>query len=317
MVVTLTMAPIFGQVHAASPSPVLEASLHPDYVQVSIGLHVYQNLTGLRSTFSFPYGNSALDGDNSTLLESYLQTSIQSKAPSATVTDLTLLLASTPVNNATLSQWLNLSLQFRVGGVHTFQNGLDHFDMSWKSFNVPQNVTVGQFEANNIGQMYLYNAAVEIATIERSSTTSLITYGNIVNYFRVTTPNLASRTARINLLNFTQLLPSLDKWQQTYDYSSNSVTWSFDLNQILGLMITTTSNEPQATPTTNGAIYTIQAAVSAPVGSWAQGNTVNAVFNNNSEALMAFIIGTGITVLAVSLLVERRVLKRVKRKSRR
>jgi len=183
--------------------------------------------------------------------------------------------------------------------------------MAWKSFNVPQNVTVGSVEVNNIGAVYLYSVANQIAQLERGAGTGgLVTYGNIVNFFRVSTADLASRTARINLFNFTQLLSPVDTWQQTYDFSSNAETWSFDLNQILGLMITITPKEPQATPSTNGVIYSIQAAVSAPARSWAQGDMINAVFNDNSENLMLGIIVSGLLVAATGFTIDRRLSKK-------
>jgi len=191
--------------------------------------------------------------------------------------------------------------------------------MDWKSFDVPQNVTVGGVEVNNIGVAYLPGVAGKIASLERgASSGNLITYENIVNYFRVTPANLVSATNRVNLLNFTQLFPSVDSWQESYDYSPSSVTWSFGVNQILGLMITETPSEPQATPTTNGVIYTIQASVSAPSRSYVQGDAIVAVFNDNSELLMTTIIVVGVAVLAISLVLERRILnKTIKRKPKR
>lgn len=305
-------------VHAAGPVPVFDARVQSDNIRVSLNLHVSQNLTGLQSDFSFPAVNATLAGDNLTTVSSYLQAAIRDKAPEATVSDLSLQLATTPVESVTQHQWFNVSLQFQLSGVETLENGIAHVDMTWKSFNVPENVTVGQVEVNNIGLVYLYSAATAIARTERSITTNVITYGNIVNFFRVTTGNLPPTTAKINLLNFTQLFPSVDTWHQSYDYSTGSVTWSFKLNKILGVMITTTSNEPQATPTTNGAIYTIEAAVSAPARSWAQGNSINAVFNDNPETLMASTIVAGMAILVTSLIIERRVLKTsVRRKSKR
>ncbi|MBO0888726.1 hypothetical protein J2P12_06465, partial [Candidatus Bathyarchaeota archaeon] len=213
VLIILSVVPSIHQTNATDASPDLGAKLFPDFVQVSVNLHVFQNLTQLEPTFTFPQYNATLSGDNSTTMASDLQTAIRNQAPQATVTDLTLQLVSTSASNSAQSQWFNVSFQFHMGGVQTVQNGIQRVDLGWKSFNVPQNVSVGHVEINNIGQSYLYQPAIAIAALERSGSGSVVSYSNIVNYFRVTPPNLASRTVRINLLNFTQLLSPVDTWQ--------------------------------------------------------------------------------------------------------
>jgi len=289
-----------------------------NYVDVSMNMRVFQNLTDLESGFSLPAYNGTLTGDNLTSFVSKVQSSIQSKASGAQISNLSLQLASSGLRYG-VTQWFNVSLQFRLSGIQVSKEGMQYVNMDWKSFSLPQNVTVGGVEVNNIGTAYLASVASSIAQLERSSTnTKLVTYRNIVNYFRVTTPNLVSATERINLLNFTQLLPSVDTWQESYDASMNSQTWTFSINQILGLMVQTTSTEPQAIPTTDGVIYTIQAVVSAPARSYAQGDTIVAVFNDNSETLMLAVIIAGVAVLFSSLVLERRVSKRsIRRKAKR
>src|SRR5579864_803624 len=319
LIVTLSAGLVIHPAHASSPqNSTFDATLLSDYVQVSLKLQVYQNLTQIESSFTLPSFNGILAGDNATNTASDFQTAIRSKAPAAVVSDLILQLASTSLQN-TQYQWFNVSVQFRLSGIQTSQSGLQLVSMDWKSFDVPQNVTVGGVEVNNIGVAYLPGVAGKIASLERgASSGNLITYENIVNYFRVTPANLVSATNRVNLLNFTQLFPSVDSWQESYDYSPSSVTWSFGVNQILGLMITETPSEPQATPTTNGVIYTIQASVSAPSRSYVQGDAIVAVFNDNSELLMTTIIVVGVAVLAISLVLERRILnKTIKRKPKR
>ncbi|TMI48309.1 hypothetical protein E6H17_03895 [Candidatus Bathyarchaeota archaeon] len=311
LVIVFSTLPTVPLAHASPAPPVFDATVLSDSVLVTLNLQVSQNLTGLEPSFSLPSYNGTLTGANSTSLASLVQTAIDGKVPQATVKDLSLRLASTSLTGSAQFQWFNVSLQFRLTGVQTSQGGLEQVNMAWKSFNVPQNVTVGSVEVNNIGAVYLYSVANQIAQLERGAGTGgLVTYGNIVNFFRVSTADLASRTARINLFNFTQLLSPVDTWQQTYDFSSNAETWSFDLNQILGLMITITPKEPQATPSTNGVIYSIQAAVSAPARSWAQGDMINAVFNDNSENLMLGIIVSGLLVAATGFTIDRRLSKK-------
>jgi len=288
--------------------------VYSNYVDVSMNIRVFQNLTDIESSFSLPSYNGTLTGSNSTSLASAVQTSIQNKTLGAQVNGLRLQFASTGLRGG-LSQWFNVSLQFRLSGVQTSKSGLQYVNMDWKSFNVPQNVTLGGVEVNNIGTAYLASVAAKIADLERSSTsTKLVTYSNIVNYFRVTTGNLVSATERVNLLNFTQLLPAVDTWQKGYDVSTNSQTWTFYINRILGLMIQTTSTEPQATPAADGVVYTIQAVVSAPARSYSQGDTIVAVFNDSSEAIMLAVMTAGLAGLILSIVMERRVSRRIVRR---
>jgi hypothetical protein len=313
-IVLVSLASAVHPSAASQPVPQFQATVHSNYVDVSMNIRVFQNLTDIESGFSLPASNGTLTGNDSTSLASAIQASIQNKTLGAQVSGLNLQLASTSLRGG-LSQWFNVSLQFRVSGVQTSKAGLQYVNMDWKSFNVPQNVTVGGVEVNNIGTAYLASVATTISNLERSSTrTSIITYSNIVNYFRVTTGNLVSATERINLLNFTQLLPAVETWQETYDPSTNSQTWTFYINQILGLMIQTTSTEPHATPTTDGVIYSIQAIVSAPARSYARGDTIVAVFNDTTETIMLAVIVVGLAVLISSLFIERRISRRVIRR---
>lgn len=299
---------------AFQPVPQFQATVHSNYVDVSMNIRVFQNLTDIESGFALPAANGTLSGNNSTNLISAIQASIQNKVSSAQVNGLSLQFASTGLRGG-LSQWFNVSLQFRLSGVQTSKSGLQYVNMDWKSFSVQQNVTVGGVEVNNIGTAYLASVATTIANLERSSTrTNIITYSNIVNYFRTTTGNLVRSTERINLLNFTQLLPAVDTWQESYDPSTNSQTWTFYLNQILGLMVQTTSTEPQATPTADGVMYTIQATVSAPARSYAQGDTIVAVVNDTAETIMLAVVVVGLGVLISSLFTERRISRRILRR---
>jgi len=315
----LIFFPGLPRVHASTASPSFGADVLSDYVQVTTNINVLQNLTGLVSTFSLPAYNGTLVGNNSSNLVSAVQSAIDQKIPDAKVSDLTLRLSSTNVSSSIGLQWFNASLAFRLSGVESLENGIEHLNMAWKSFSIIQNVTLGSVEVNNIGQSYLETPAAQIAQIERSSGSSnLVTYQNIVNYFRITPANLVSATASVNLFNFTQLSSSLDRWAESYDSSSDRATWSLSPIQIFGIIVTITSKEPQATPTTNGVIFRIHASISAPARSWAQGDTLFVSFNDYSETIMLAVVTTGIVVLAVGFVLERRVMKKTfKRKLKR
>lgn len=309
----------FPGVHAGTISPSFGANVLPDYVQVSTNINVLQNLTGLVSTFSLPTYNGTIAGSNSSNVASAVQSAIDEKIPRAKVSNLDLRLSSTNVSITTGLQWFNASLGFRLSGIGTLESGLEHLNMSWKSFSIAENVTLGSVEVNNIGQLYLTEPAKQLAQVESSSaSSSLVTYQNIVNYFRVTPANLVSATAKVSLFNFTQLFPPLAAWDESYDSSSNRATWSLSPIQTFGIIVTTTSKEPQATPTTNGVMFTIHASISAPARSWVQGDSLVVSFSDFPETIMVVVMITGLVIFGAAFVLERRIIKRTfKRKPKR
>src|ERR1700740_836488 len=97
--VGLSASSLYPLSHASIPTADLQATILPDYLQISLNLHLFQNLTELESSFSLPSYNGTLTGANATGATSSVQASIQGKVPSATVSDFALQLSSTPLQN--------------------------------------------------------------------------------------------------------------------------------------------------------------------------------------------------------------------------
>jgi hypothetical protein len=319
LLMTLTFAmPIgFNSVHATPQVQGLLAIINRDYVAVSINYQLSQNLTELENSFAFPVLSGMLVGNNATGLATIVQQAIDRKVPGAGVSDLTLGLESTPWSNNTDIQWFNVSLQFRVRGVQTSQLGAEKIDMSWKSFAVSQNMTIGSAEVNNIGATYLFNPMTKIATAEYGSS-SFITFKNVVNDRIVSPKTMAGAAAAISLFNFSRILPGIDTWQQSYDFSSGSIVWSFNPGPGLGVIITRTFNEPQsAGPQVVNNIFTyrVGGSISGPSKSSALGDMITARFDSNLETVMVATIGSVLVLGTVSFGYERRVVKKGVRRS--
>jgi hypothetical protein len=319
LLATLTLALPLGvnSAHASAQVQGLSATITRDYVSVSINYQVSQNLTELENSFAFPAFSGMLVGSNASSLATIVQQAVDNKVPGAAVSALTLGLASTPWSNITGIQWFNVSLQFQVHGVQTSQGGTEKVDMSWKSFEVPQNMTIGAAEVNNIGDTYLFNPMTKIASDESVSST-FIKFKNVVNDRIVSPTTMAGAAASINLFNFSRILPNIDTWKQTYDFSSGSIVWSFNPGPSLGIIITRTFNEPQSAGPSivnNLLLYKVEGSISAPSASSAQGDTITARFDSNTETIMAATIGSIFVLGTLSFGYERRVVKKGARRS--
>lgn len=190
--------------------------------------------------------------------------------------------------------------------------------MSWKSFSLAENVSLGGVEVNNIGTRYLSSVAANIAKGESSSGT-FITYTNTVNSFRVKAANMATLAQGISLLNFTRVQPTIDSWRETYDAGSGLVTWSFKPSIIPGIIVTESVAEQQPPTKTDYVLsYGLEAVLSAPARSHVYGDIVTVTFGDNAEILMGSIIVFVIASGTVTFVYEKRMLNRgVKKKPRR
>jgi hypothetical protein len=304
--------------NAAPMEQGISSAISSDSVSVSVNFQIFQNLTQLDTVFALPQFNGVLNGANSTDMASAVQQAIDSKSSQAKVSSLSLRLSTTSWNANSNIQWFNTSLQFQVRGAQTLQNGVGKIDMSWKSFSVLQNVTIGGVEVNNIGSKYLSAAAGRIAQGE-STTGTFITYTNTVNSFRTRAANMATIAQEISLLDFSRIQPTIDAWHEKYDFSSGTVTWTFKPSVVLGIIVTESVAEQQPPTKVNYVLsYGLQASLSAPMRSYAQGNTITVTFGDNNETLMGTIIVSIAALGIVTFVYEARFVNRgIKRKSKR
>jgi len=290
-------------------SPAMSVSISNGVTSVSILLQASQNLTSQDRFFSLPQFNGQLVGQNASTVSSIVQDSVRTLSPHASVSNLRLGLSSSPPTNGTVLQWFNVSLQFQVGGIQTPENGNERTDLSWKSFVIASNITIGGIEVNTVGSTYMQAAATYLQALEAPSQ-GTFAFRNLINNRVVTAIGLPSAILRIQLLNFTRFLPQVDTWQQSYNFTSRSATWSFTADPNLGLVVQQTSNEPHVTEkVTSGFFYVLKATISAPARSIARGDTILAFFQDTSEALMGTVIVAILALGSATYLYERRTLK--------
>ena len=286
-------------------------SLSKDYASVSVDLRLWQNLSSL-VPFAFPHYNGLLEGQNATGVASAVESALQRRSPRAQISGLTLSLDSSAVATGTNLQSFNVSLRFQVQGIQSYQNNAEKIDLAWKSFDAPSNVTIGGVEVNRIGAAYLVPVAAQIATTTGSGTG----FRYEVDQRLTSYVFLAQLVPRIQLLNFSRFMPAVSTWHEAYDFAARTSTWSMNVGPGLGFLITETLTEPREVATLHiGLFYSLQAAISAPAKSVAQGDTILAEFGDGLETTMGAIIGSTVVLGAVSFFYESRVLKnRTRRK---
>lgn len=307
--------------HAASTSPTYSLAMQNGKVSLLLTLDFHQNLTALASSFSLPSFTGSLQGSNSTDALQVIQNALGLPASPAKVSSLFMKVASTSVDNATRSQWFNVTLRFDLTGLaNNLSMGGERTDLSWKSFAVMQDLAVGGTEANNIGPKYIAAYAQQIALSQVSSrflTVSLRFDGRLVGPSGFTSAASSFRT-----MNFSRLVSPISSWQEAYNSSSNQVTWSYDAGPNLGLSVNEISQEPadQGGGTSSfryGLFYNLKAQVSGPNRSSVNGN-IFTVVSDSSATLMSIIIAA-IAIPGIGAFVyERRLFgKSAGKKSRR
>jgi hypothetical protein len=321
LILVCQLGPVKAQGSFGAPG--MSVSISDGSTTVSISLHASQNLTYQDRFFSLPYFNGRLIGQNASALTSIVQDSIRELSPRASVNNLVLALSSSPPTNGTVLQWFNVTLLFQVSGVQTAGSGTERTDLAWKSFVIASNVTVGGVEVNTIGDTYLLPTTSYIQLLETQQGVpqrgTFSPYRNLVNNRIVTATGIPTALSRVQLLNFNRFLPPIDSWEQSYIFASRSTMWSLTAEPNLGFIIQQTISEPHATQTINsGFFYNLQAAITAPARSFAQGNTILSVFIDTTETLMGTIVASVLALGTVTYLYERRVLSlKITRKAKR
>jgi len=89
---------------------------------VSLSVSIFQNLTSLDPSFALPQGRGVLTESNSTTFASMIQSALKARSPTANVKALQLEAVSTAWSNTTSTQWLNMSINFRVDGIAVNNN---------------------------------------------------------------------------------------------------------------------------------------------------------------------------------------------------
>jgi hypothetical protein len=195
-------------------------------------INAWQNLTGFTgvTTTVFPANMSiSLNGTELSAFTASLQQRLQTKVSGVTIDQPSVQITS---NSPTYScqttvicplQWLNLTARFNVNESPSVQGGEARYDLSWKAFQIADDLKAGGISFNNIGEKYLVSALISFVDFPNGLGRSMgVTIGKLpVSNITYVTP-----TSHIDLLDTSPLNTPLEGWSLTRDLIGGTQTWT-------------------------------------------------------------------------------------------
>jgi len=297
----------------ASSSAEYSVNVTGQAVSVSINLAIFQNLTAYESTFNLPQIHSVLAGTNSTSVAEGVQTALQAKSPGAHVNNLRLEVDSTAWSSSNSLQWFNISLTMTVSGVSVYKSGNAQVDLSWKSFAVPSDISLGGVEVNNIGEKILLKVAGDLAA--QSNTNPKISFIFFVNGREISPPQFPMIVGGLSTLNFSSLAAPISNWKETYDPLAQTSTWALSPARSWGMRFVLQSGQSSGVEKIDYELSTrTTGIIVAPTRLSVTGNTIVISVDSLPQTFMAAIILSISGVAVGATVYERRILKRPTRK---
>jgi hypothetical protein len=267
--------------HASS----VNYTIHDGKVSVELSLQAYQNATAI------PTITEKLTGAAAQNLTSAIEKSIKSIAENSSISSLSGELR-------TGSDWINVSIRFDVNGVASQSGNLLNVNCSWVRFKVSDNLTFENVSYNRIGGTYIkpiFEKYVKFAEAPLNETIQTVTY---LTGGADTEGSLAAESAgNLVLLDFGNILPPIANWNYTYDVTSSSTVWSYDLVPPQDLTMTVVPI--YGAQFTAHAFYKYNATLSIAGLAQAQGDTIRIDVSSGPEPLLMFVMVLVTFVVAV------------------
>jgi hypothetical protein len=300
------------EARASSAPPHVLIGVSGESLSVSINLDMYQNITALLPAFSLPQLHGDLEGANSTRALQAIQNATREKAPTAQLSELKLQAATSAWSSTANLQWFNISLSFSVSGISTVKNGIDQFDMSWKSFVIASNVSIGGFEVNGIGAGYLAGVA---STMAQQTSSQAVRISFVANSIPIFTSEFPSQVERFTALNFSSLSTPVSSWKSNFDSLTNTMSWSFNPRHgrnVAEVKVVTAAGETAIFY--YGLFYDVGAKITAPIRSWVSGDTLTVDVSDLPQTLMGITVVSTLVVGVGTFVTERRILNKGSKK---
>jgi hypothetical protein len=280
-----------------------------DRFSVSWHVDTWQNLTGFPSEKVFPENlDYSLNSTELSAFTALLQNVVHQKTATATVSQTIVHVKS---NNATktctpicLRQWFNLTISFQVHEIPTKVSSDAKYDMSWKAIRLDNSFTAAGIEINRIGEKYLIKGYGPIVNAKTSGTVT-----TNINGQKVDNSTYRDAAKKIVVLDMSRVDTPLESWNVVHDFASQSNVWTSPRSG--GFLSFADLRESGST---TDILYLAEtrviAEVTGPMTTFASGDMLNAdVSNGLWEKIALSIIAASIGLLAVTLVLERTVLK--------
>jgi hypothetical protein len=267
--------------HASS----VDYTIHDGKVSVQLLLQVYENASAIPNLSQEFTGAAAQD------LSSAIEKNLKSIAENISISSLSGELRSS-------SDWVNASIRFDVNGVSSRSGNLLNVNCSWVRFKVTDDLRLGNVSYNLIGATYVrpaYEKYVDFPKPPLNETIQSVAYqlGHQDTEGSIAVQNAGNMT----LLDFSKLLPAIENWNNMYNVTKGSTTWSYDLAPAADLMMMVVPIG--GTPFAARAFYRYNATLSVDGLAQAQADTIKIDVSSGFEPLLMFVIVIIAFVIAV------------------
>jgi hypothetical protein len=184
--------------------------------------------------------------------------------------------------------------------------------MSWKSFVIASNVSIGGFEVNDIGATYLAGTA---STMAQQTSSQAVRISFVANSIPIFTSEFPSQVERFTAFNFSSLSTPVSSWKSSFDSSANTMSWSF--NPRLGRNVAEVKVVTAAGETAifhYGLFYDVGTKITAPIRSWVRGDTLTVDVSDLPQTLMGITVVSTLVVGVGTFVTERRFLSKGSKK---
>jgi len=294
-----------------------DLQLDGDTFKVTWIINASQNFSAYTQLAIFPPNlNSSLTGSDLSAFASILQKTVQQKVGSASVSRVSVHVSSNSPNTSCTSscapQWLNATAEFQVREPFQPKNGVAHYDLSWKTIRLDEDLQVANVSFNRLGEKYLVSALSPFVNFQNSRTDSMRV---IVNDQAASKTTYQNQTDGIVLFDMSRLQSPLEDWSMSRDFASQRETWmSPQRGGFNSSAVETITEFTETTRLTYLSGATVYAKISTPLNTIAHGDILfidvsGGVFDQ--IFLGAILVSLGI--LVCTTIIERRMISGSKR----
>jgi hypothetical protein len=292
-----------------------------DTIRVAWTVNAFQNFTAYTHVLVYPPNlNATLTGSELSAFTSALQTTVQQKVKSASISNVGVHFSSNSPNascsNACAPQWLNASATFEVREALQTNSGVARYDLSWKGIRLDQDLQASGVAFNRLGEKYLTTTLQPFVNFQNIRGISMTV---TVNDHAAPKTTYQDLTNAIVLFDMSPIQTPLDKWVHTWDITSQSQAWTSPQNG--GFNATAIERLTEATETVRIA-YVSSAKVHAQItttslNTTVQGDILYITLPGSfwNEIFLAAILAP-VGVLVGTTILERRITNRSKNPTR-
>ena len=249
---------------------------------------------------SIPQFAVHIAGTNATSLSDELNSALHVKSSSASASEVTLDASS----NGTIYHY---SLAFLVRGITSSHGDVETVDLSWRSFALTNDVKAGNYTLNLVLPTYLGQRISQVAKLPPSTGPPLPhTRRWYLNGQLIDNEQVVSKTANVEMFNFSSLAEPLEQWTTTPDFQSPAVRYEASAGFNLTYHDQVTEIDQIANFISN-AVHKVKAEVDVPWDSSVAGDTLNVRSFSWSTLVMTLSIVTPVGVVIATVFFERRV----------